>query len=198
MDKVIKICYNYRSDEFSSATTTLEAFMFKKYFRTLLVALSAILLAGCWDTGRGEKIGSITRLNRQGIFCQTWEAEIIRGGLNTGSGVMGQAFHFTIENDALAKEVEKYMNSQQEVKITYKRELNSFCRSDSADVFLEKIEPLNVVATPPAQVKVEPPRPAAASSSTEQQTIDLIKKQQEQLDRNQRLMQQLLDERSKK
>jgi len=172
--------------------------MFKKYFRTLLVALSTILLAGCWDTGRGEKIGSITRLNRQGVFCQTWEAEIIRGGLNTGSGVMGQAFHFTIENDALAKEVEKYMNSQQEVKITYKRELNSFCRSDSADIFLEKIEPLNVVATPPAQVKVEPAQQAGTSSANNEQILQAIKRQQDQLDRNQRLMQQLLDERSKK
>lgn len=172
--------------------------MFKKFFPTLVITLCTVLLAGCWDTGGGEKIGSITRLNRQGVFCKTWEAEIIRGGLNTGSGVMGQAFHFTIENDALAKEVEKYMNSQQEVKITYKRELNSWCRSDSADVFLEKIEPLNVVSVPPTQVKIEPPRPSAASSGTEQQTLELIKKQQEQLDKQQALMKQMLDERSKK
>lgn len=172
--------------------------MFKKYFRVLLVALSAILLAGCWDTGGGEKIGSITRLNRAGVFCKTWEGEIIRGGLNTGSGVMGQAFHFTIEDDSLAKDVEKYMLSQQEVKITYRSELNTWCRSDSHGVFLTKIEPLNVVSTPPAQVKIEPPRPATTGSSAEQQTLELIKKQQEQLDKQQALMKQLLDERSKK
>lgn len=172
--------------------------MFKKFVPSLIAVLSTLLLAGCWDTGRGEKIGSITRLNRQGVFCQTWEAEIIRGGLNTGSGVMGQAFHFTIENDALAKEVEKYMNSQQEVKITYKRELNSWCRSDSADVFLEKIEPLNVVATPPAQVKIEPAQPAGTSAASNEQILQAIKRQQDQLDQNQKLMQQLLDERSKK
>lgn len=172
--------------------------MFKKLFPTLIVALSTLFLAGCWDTGGGEKIGSITRLNRQGVFCKTWEGEIIRGGLNTGSGVMGQAFHFTIEDDSLAKEVEKYMNSQQEVKITYKREGVTWCRSDSQDVFLSKIEPLNVVSVPPAQVKIEPPRPAVTSSSTEQQTLELIKKQQEQLDKQQALMKQLLDERSKK
>lgn len=177
----------------------LEVSMSKKLFPTLIVALSTLFLAGCWDTGGGEKIGSITRLNRQGVFCKTWEGEIIRGGLNTGSGVMGQAFHFTIEDDSLAKEVEKYMNSQQEVKITYKREGVTWCRSDSQDVFLSKIEPLNVVSVPPTQVKIEPPRPAAAtSSSTEQQTLELIKKQQEQLDKQQALMKQLLDERSKK
>ncbi len=171
----------------------------KRTLSLLVVALSAMFLAGCWETADGEKIGTITRLNRQGVLngCKSWEGEIIRGGLNTGSGVMGQAFHFTVENDALAKEVERMMNTQQEVKITYKQELVTFCRSDSNDVFLVKIEPLNLVSTPPAQVKIEPPRPATGSN-TDQQTLELIRKQQEQLDRQQALMKQLLDERSKK
>lgn len=171
-----------------------------KFFPALFVALSTMLLAGCWETADGEKIGSITRLNRQGVLnaCKSWEGEIIRGGLNTGSGVMGQAFHFTVENDALAKEVERMMNTQQEVKITYKKELVTFCRSDSDNVFLVKIEPLNVVATPPAQVKVEPPQSAGSSSANNEQMLQAIKRQQDQLDQNQRLMQQLLDERSKK
>lgn len=124
----------------------------------LLVAflLMGTLMSGCWDRGSGEKIGTITRLNRVGTFCKTWEAEIIRGGLNTGSGVMGQSFHFTVESDELAKDVEKYMNSQQEVKISYKMELVTFCRSEreSEDHFLTKIEPLQVVSTPPTQAKV--------------------------------------------
>lgn len=172
----------------------------KRTLSLLVVALSAMFLAGCWETADGEKIGTITRLNRQGVLnaCKSWEGEIIRGGLNTGSGVMGQAFHFTVENDALAKEVERMMNTQQEVKITYKQELVTFCRSDSNDVFLVKIEPLNVVSTPPAQVKVEPPQPAGTTSANNEQILLAIKRQQDQLDQNQKLMQRLLEEQNKK
>ena len=127
------------------------------------MALVAIaMLSGCWDMGGGEKIGSITRLQRTGVFCKTWEGEIIRGGLNSGSGVVGTAFHFTIEDDGLAQQVQKAMEAQQEVKISYKREGITFCRSDSGNNFLTKIEALNSVSVPPTQSKevTMAPRPA--------------------------------------
>ena len=118
----------------------------------ILVSLT-VFLSGCWDMGGGEKIGSITRLQRTGVFCKTWEGEIIRGGLNSGSGVVGNAFHFTVEDDTIAQQVQKAMEAQQEVKITYKKEGFSFCRSDSGNYFLVKIEPLNKVSVPPVQSK---------------------------------------------
>lgn len=126
---------------------------------------AAVLLAGCWDKGGGEKIGSITRLQRTGLFCKTWEGEIIRGGLNSGSGVIGYAFHFTVENEALAQQVQKAMEAQQEVKISYNEEAFWFCRSDSNGFFLSKIEPLGSVSVPPTQSKevtgIAPAKPTA-------------------------------------
>lgn len=152
----------------------------------LVILLFPILLGGCWSTGRGEKIGTITRLNRQGLFCKTWEGEIIRGGLNTGSGVMGQAFHFTIEDDALAKEVENYMNTQQEVRIAYKMEAITFCRSDSPDTaFLTKIEPLSIVSTPPVQSK------EMSQATTSETIMQIIKNQQALIEQNQALIKEL-------
>lgn len=180
----------------------------KKIFSCLLVSLVTMFLTGCWDIGGGEKIGSITRLNRQGVFVKTWEAEIIRGGLSSGSGVMGQAFHFTIEDDNLAKEVEKAMNSKQEMKITYKSELFTWFRSDSNDVFLTKIEPLlRVVSinetssvkydgTNIANSDMEPNMTATvhgAASPSSDQILQVIKRQQDELEKNQKMMEQMLD-----
>lgn len=104
-----------------------------------LIVVGCLALSACGDWGTGEKVGVITRLVKQGWFCPTWEAEIIRGGMNAGTGVMGQAFHFTIENESLVPAVEAAFNSQKEVKITFHGERVTFCRSDSNNFFLTKI-----------------------------------------------------------
>lgn len=168
--------------------------MKKMFFYIVGMLLFLPLVTGCWDMGGGEKIGTITRINRMGIICKTWEAEIIRGGLNTGSGVMGQAFHFTIEDDSLAKEVERFMNNQQEVKITYKKEGVTLCRSDSDDVFLSKIEPLNIVSVPPVQKIIPKEETSYATPSDDMSQI--IKRQLQILEQNQQIMMKLLEERN--
>ena len=75
--------------------------------------LSTVTLSGCIDTGSGEKIGSIVKLAQEGVWCKTWEGEIIRGGLSNGSGVNGQSFRFTIEdNPELVEKIKGVMESQ--------------------------------------------------------------------------------------
>jgi hypothetical protein len=147
-----------------------------------------LLLGGCWETGNGEKIGTITRLNKRGVFCQTWEGEIIRGGLNTGSGVMGAAFHFTVEDPSLVPLVEQAMNSQQEVKIGFRSEGMTFCRSDSDNYFLTRIEPLHTVSVPPAQKDMPDPRPSSRASNG-----DLSPALEQLLRQNNALLQKLLE-----
>lgn len=154
--------------------------------KLVIIALSTMMLTGCWDMGGGEKIGSITRLQRTGVFCKTWEGEIIRGGLNSGSGVVGAAFHFTVEDDGLAQQVQKAMEAMQEVKITYKKEGLSFCRSDSENYFLTKIESLGAVSAPPTQSKevngVAPVRPVDVTQELLKQNQQMIFNQQAMLD----------------
>lgn len=116
----------------------------KKIFAVIAMTLA---LSGCLQNGDGEKVGQITKVSKEGAFCPTWEAEIIRGGFNGGTGVQGQAFRFTIENnDALLKQVQDAMNKQQEVKIHYKSEVVTFCRSEHNN-FLTGIE---VISAPSA------------------------------------------------
>ncbi|MDB5260496.1 MAG: uncharacterized protein JWN37_727 [Candidatus Nomurabacteria bacterium] len=135
-----------------------------RLIKNLAASFMLVFLGGCWDMGEGEKIGSITRLQKTGVFCKTWEGEIIRGGLNSGSGVVGSAFHFTVESEELAQQVQKAMETQQEVKIHYRKEAVTLCRSDSENYFLTKIEHLGTVAVPPPQSKevtgIAPPAPS--------------------------------------
>jgi len=141
-----------------------------------------LFLGGCWDMGTGEKIGAITRLQRTGVFCQTWEGEIIRGGLNGGSGVVGNAFHFTVEDEALAKKVHEYMEKQQEVKITYRQEGATLCRSDSDNMFLTDIQPVGAVATPPTQSKeLASPTPAPTAVNSNDAIVQLLQQNNELL-----------------
>jgi len=109
-----------------------------------LAVIFALLLSGCWDTGTGEKVGTIIRLNQQGVLCKTYEGEIIRGGMAGGSGSFGTIFHFTVEGrpDLVAK-LHEYIEKQTEVKIIYRMELITVCRSDSEGVFLVDVIPLN-------------------------------------------------------
>lgn len=62
--------------------------------------------------------------------------------MNNGSGSFGVApFNFTIEKEEDAKSVQKYMQDQTEVIITYREEgIFFFCRSN-VSAFLETIKP---------------------------------------------------------
>lgn len=109
-------------------------------FRTIaLAAIVPVMLSGCIDSGSGEKPGMIVKLAQQGILCKTWEAELVRGGFNAGTGVSGQSFDFTITDPELLKKVQYAMENQKEVKIHYRSEAVTFCSSDS-NHFLTNIE----------------------------------------------------------
>lgn len=109
--------------------------------KTAILALCAgLVLSGCGDTGGGEKNGTITKLAVSGKFCKTNEMEIVRGGLNGGTGVNGAAFDVTIDDPKLLKIAQDAIATGAEVQITYRTEWVSFCRSDSNSTFLTGIK----------------------------------------------------------
>jgi hypothetical protein len=115
----------------------------KKFIMAVLLSLT---LTGCGlnhDPGIGQKTGTIIALHKGGIFQETWEAELIKGGMNGGSGAFGvEPFWFTIEDDALAATVQDYMDKQTEIIIHYRREgFYSAFRTDSGGDFLITVEP---------------------------------------------------------
>lgn len=112
--------------------------------RLILSIIPALLLACNVNTNpcTGEKIGQIVKLNKTGMISTTWEAELIRGGMSGGSGVVGIApFDFTIEGDSLAKIAQAAMTRQTEVTVKYRIEgISRSTRSDMG-IFAVSIDP---------------------------------------------------------
>lgn len=133
--------------------------------RILILAAAILALTGCIDKGNGEKIGVITKVASQGVWCPTNEIELIRGGLNNGSGASGSIFHATVEDPKLVDTLKEAMEAQREVKIRYKIEALTFCRSESNSHFITSVE----VSAPRTQVSngLSQQAPAQAPGSRE-------------------------------
>ena len=109
-----------------------------------LLFITLLCLTGCYihtDPGEGKKIGRIVKFSKQGMLCKTWEGELIRGGLNDGSGSFGSSFHFTVEDSHMASIALDAFENQYEVIIDYRREfISSITRSESSNAyFVENI-----------------------------------------------------------
>lgn len=108
----------------------------------LVAALTLATGCGVGNPSKGQKVGQIVRVEESGVIWKTWEAQLIRGGFNGGSGLMGAPFDFTIERKEDAIKAQTYMEKQTEVVLSYRSEgIYSVTRTDSNGKFLEAIEP---------------------------------------------------------
>lgn len=148
--------------------------------KNLVIIAVALALSGCMELGDGEKLGVITRASTTGWFCKTNEIEIVRGGMNNGTGVVGSAFHATVENPALFDRLKKALENQEEVKIHFKHEWISFCRSDSGSNFVtavESVTPVGVNRPAPTAVTGSlqvAPVPSVPSNETREQKVNRL------------------------
>lgn len=109
--------------------------------KLLAIPLMALALQGCWQTEAGEKVGTIVKFTKKGAFIGTYEAELIRGGMNNGSGSFGKSFDFTIDKTDLMQIVQDAVANQFEVRIRYHKEwFVAPWRSDDNNYFLDAIE----------------------------------------------------------
>ena len=142
--------------------------MLKQKF--IVIALS-IVLVNCGDCGNEAHVGSVIKLGKTGAFCKTWEAEIVRGGLNNGSGgVSTMAFNFTIEDPKLVDLVQDAFDKQYEIKVSVHSEAASWCRSDSSSMFATEISRMN---NPGHALQVAPP--ADPKESKRQELLKQLK-----------------------
>ena len=106
----------------------------------------AVMVTGCginFSPGTGEKIGQIVKLSQEGLFCKTWEGQIIRGGMSGGNGAFGTVpYDFTIADEELAKKAAEYLQNQTEIILRYRVEFFYYlCDSGSGGHFVTSIEP---------------------------------------------------------
>ncbi len=108
--------------------------------KRLLISLMSLALTGCWETAKGDKVGVIVKCANEGLLIKTYECELIRGGMQGGSGSFGKSFHFTVENRKDIPVLEDALNNQREVHITYHKELLTMFRSETDNYFLDSIQ----------------------------------------------------------
>ncbi len=118
-----------------------EQFTTKGFEMKNIIAIAALVtLTGCYWTQEGDKVGTITKLAKQGVIIGTWEGQIIRGGLSGGSGGFGAPFDFTVENPAVLAQLQSAMNAQQEVQIHYHKEaITAPWRCESDNYFVDSV-----------------------------------------------------------
>ncbi len=85
------------------------------------MAISFCLLSGCWTVKSGQKSGIIVKVAKEGRYWGTYEAELIRGGLEDASGATGREFHFTIGQfrSELVERAELAMQNNEHVIVYY-------------------------------------------------------------------------------
>lgn len=120
-----------------------------------LLLILPFLLSGCFNYSDGDYTGVVTRLSRKGYFCKTWEGEINLGGMREESQTVGSGKHsssvttmvanirkFTVEDkDAgVIPDITLAMETGKPVTLHYRKELVSFCRSDSGSYFVNSIK----------------------------------------------------------
>ncbi len=121
-----------------------------------IIALSS-LLVGCGhgiNSGTGKKIGQVIQIGQHGMFCSTYEGKLVRGGFNTGSGVSGGVFDFTVDSDALFMSLNHAMEAQQEIEITYTKVTFSGPCTAESDHF---VTAFRVISETTPTVTVKPP-----------------------------------------
>jgi hypothetical protein len=116
----------------------------KNTLRSLL--LVSLCFGGCLCATpvRGTKVGVITSLADEGLFCPTHEGTLIRGGLSNGTGVAsGQAITFNVADGAVLEQARAAMEKGTEVSVDFYRPMvASVCsRADKQDVTVTAIHP---------------------------------------------------------
>lgn len=96
--------------------------------RWLLIALAAVVVAPpagmlLWARlalkftySSGERAGYVQKISRKGWICKTWEGELAMVSL---PGAMPQLFPFTVQDDAVAREIERAAG--QRVALSYEQ-----------------------------------------------------------------------------
>ena len=108
--------------------------------RMTLLLFSVLVLSGCWHTGSGQKIGTIIKISKQGLFFKTWEVEIVKGGLNGGSGAFSPTpVYVTVEDTQFLSLAQEAFNNQREIVVTYDHESVCPFRSDTDGNFVTSI-----------------------------------------------------------
>jgi hypothetical protein len=112
--------------------------------KTLLTIIMLCLLASCgMEYSDGQRIGTMYKFSKKGLFCKTWEGTLKTGYMkNTDAGVTSEEFRFAVVDESLVEKVKELLKKEARVEISYSQKaFTGFCSPDS-DYWVKDIKEL--------------------------------------------------------
>ncbi len=133
----------------------------------VLIGLPALYLAGAtnWSYSSGERAGWVQKLSHKGWVCKTWEGEL---ALVSQPGAPLEKFPFTIWNDAVAADINKFIGKRVSLHYEEKVGLPTSCFGETR-YYVTKVIPVDEISLSPGVVvhrqQAEEGASAASSAS---------------------------------
>lgn len=128
----------------------------------VLFAIGALYFAVVlnWNYSVGERAGWVQKFSKKGWLCKTWEGEI---ALVSMPGAIPEKFHFTVWDDAVAVEVNRYMGRRVALHYEEKVGLPTRCFGETRH-FVTRVTPVEEVPLAPGVVVPAPGLPPAGAT----------------------------------
>jgi hypothetical protein len=126
----------------------------------LTAAYFAVVLS--WSFSDGERAGWVQKLSRKGWVCKTWEGEL---SLISMPGAAQEKFLFTVPDDAVAAQINRFMGKRVTLHYEEKVGLPTSCFGDSR-YFITHVSQVDEIQLGPGVVVPQAPAPAAPAPAT--------------------------------
>ncbi len=132
----------------------------------VFVALPVLYFAAAlnWSYSDGERAGWIQKFSHKGWVCKTWEGEL---ALVSQPGAPLEKFAFTVHNDAVAQDINRFIGKRVSLHYEEKVGLPTSCFGETR-YFVTKVTAVDDISLSPGVVVHTPPaasQPAPAAST---------------------------------
>jgi len=108
-------------------------FKWKRYVAIVFLIPMLLFVLYGWSAltfayGRGERSGYVQHIAKEGWVCKTWEGELAMANL---PGTMPQIFHFTVRDEAVARQIEANMGKRMSLTFEEHRGVPTSCFGDT-------------------------------------------------------------------
>jgi hypothetical protein len=129
----------------------------------VLIALPVLYMTAAlhWSYSEGERAGWIQKLSRKGWVCKTWEGEL---ALVSQPGAPLEKFQFTIWDDSVADDLNKFIGKRVSLHYEEKVGLPTSCFGDTR-YYVTKVTAVEDISLSPGVVVHTPPASTASAAS---------------------------------
>jgi hypothetical protein len=99
-------------------------FLLGALFTLLLLGAGWLYFAWNWSYSQGERAGWVQKFSEKGWLCKTWEGEV---ALVSMPGAIPEKFEFTVMNDEVAKEINRFIGRRVSMHYEQKVGLPTTC-----------------------------------------------------------------------